>query len=119
MSKGDDGKEDNPGGDMPGGQSWELAKLVGRYETFSKGIERRLGKIEGHLEKTAEAFSDINSTMAAKTEQVDNLEDRIDKVEERDIDLSKRRRLQIDGTTLAAVILTLKELVHVIIAKLN
>ncbi len=101
----------------PGGQTWELAKLIGRYETFTEGVDRRLGKIEESLEQGANSFSEINSTMAAKSERLDQLEERVDHFENNG--LSKRRRLQIDGTTLAAIVLGIKEIVTAIIGVLS
>ena len=103
--------ESNDGGDGkgPGNPGWELARLVGRYETFTTSVERRLEKIEEHLEKDTETFSNIKTTIATKSEQIDDLEKRVDTIENGG--LSKRRRLQIDGTTIAAIILAFKELV--------
>ena len=104
----------NDNEDNPGDQSWELAKLIGRYETFTEGVDRRLDKIEGHLESGSKSFSEINSIMAKRTERINNIEERIEHFENNGI--SKRRRLQIDGTTITAIILTIKEIVTVLIS---
>lgn len=92
-----------------GGQSWELAKLVGNYERFTKDVDQKLARIEERLDEGAESFSSIKSTIATRTEQINNIEVRLKDVENNG-GLSRRRRWQVDGTTLAAVILTIKEL---------
>lgn len=97
-----------------GKENWELAKLIGKYETFTEGVDRRLGKIEGHLEKGSEAFMSINTTIATKTEQINNMEKRMEDLEDNG-GLSKRRRWQVDGTTLAAIALALKEIITAIL----
>ena len=102
-------------GANPGGQSWELARLVGRYETFTEGVDRRLDKIETHLENGTKSLSDVKSTMSKKAEQVDNIENRLKEVESNGGSISRRRRLQIDGTTIAAIVLALKEIIASII----
>ena len=99
--------------DPPGGQTWELAKLIGNYERFTKEVDRKLTGIDERLAKGQEAFTEINATMASKTEKLDNLEERMEDFEENG--LSKRRRLQIDGTTLGLVALALKEVVTTIV----
>ncbi len=107
---------DDKGGENPGPlgvQGWELAKLIGNYERFTQDVDSKLTRIEERLEKGQESFNEINSTMAAKTEKLDNLENRVTEFE--DNGLSRRRRLQIDGTTLAAVALALKEIVVTLI----
>ena len=91
------------------GQTWELAKLIGRYETSQEMTNERLGKIEKHLEK----FSEIDKIMATKAEKLDNIEDRTESLE--NDGLTKRRRLQIDGTTLATIILGFKEIILAIL----
>ena len=109
-----DGNDDYDDGN-PGGQNWELARLVGRYETFTKGVDRRLDKIENHLENGTRTISEIKNTMAKKSEQVDNIEERLKEVEDNGGNISRRRRLQMDGTTIAAVALALKEIITSII----
>ena len=107
----------NPGG--PGAPGWELANLVGRYETFTAGVERRLGKIEKKLEDGSKAFGNIDVIMARKEEHLEVVDSRLESLEEQDITLSKRRRWQIDGTALAAILLTLKEIVLAVIGWLH
>ncbi len=101
---------DKDGDENPGGESWELAKLVGNYERFTKDVDQKLARIEERLDEGAQSFSSIKSTIATKSEKIDNLEVRLTDVEN-DGGLSRRRRWQVDGTTIAAVILTVKEVV--------
>jgi len=102
---GKDGDDENPGG-----QSWELAKLVGNYERFTKDVDQKLARIEERLDEGAESFSSIKTTIATKSEKIDNLENRLEDLENNG-GLSRRRRWQVDGTTIAAIILTVKEIV--------
>ena len=106
---GKDGDDENPGG-----QSWELAKLVGNYERFTKDVDQKLARIEERLDEGAESFSSIKSTIATKTEQFNNLENRVEDLENNG-GLSKRRRWQADGTTIAATILAVKEILCAIL----
>jgi len=99
------------------GQTWELAKLIGRYETFTEGVDRRLDKIEEHLENGSKSFTEIQNIIAEKREQIDNIETRVKHFENNGF--SKRRRLQIDGTTIAAIVLALKEVVNAIVGALH
>lgn len=102
---GKDGDDDNPGG-----QSWELAKLVGNYERFTKDVDEKLTSIDKRLEEGAETFTNIKTTIAEKSVVIDNLENRLEDLENNG-GLSRRKRWQVDGTTIAAVILTIKEIV--------
>ena len=107
---------DDKGGKNPGPlgvQGWELAKLIGNYERFTQDVDSKLTRIEERLEKGQDTFVEIKTTMAAKTEQLENIDDRMNHFEQNG--LSRRRRLQIDGTTLAAVALALKEIVVTLI----
>jgi len=111
----------NPGPPGPGPHSsivpWELAKLIGNYERFTKEVDRKLTGIDERLEKSQETFTGINTVMATRAEQLDNIDNRLVNVEDNG-GLSKRRRWQVDGTTLAAVALTVKEIVAAIVAAL-
>ena len=117
MSDKDEGDGDNPTGAGLGGQTWELAKLVGNYERFTQDVDQKLSRIEDKLEEGAVTFGKIKTTIASKTVEIDNLENRVEDLE--DNGLSKRRRLQIDGTTVAAIVLTLKEVVTAILGALK
>jgi len=97
-------------GENSRGQSWELAKLVGNYERFTKDVDNKLTRIEERLDEGAESFSSIKLTIASKSEKIDNIDKRLADVENNG-GLSRRRRWQVDGTTLAAAILTFKEIV--------
>lgn len=100
-----------------GKETWELAKLVGNYERFTQDVDQKLSRIEDKLEESAETFGNIKSTIATKTVELNNLENRVEDLENNGGDLTKRRRLQINGTTLAAVVLTIKEIVTAILGQ--
>jgi len=119
MSDKDEGDGDNPTGAGLGGQNWELAKLVGNYERFTQDVDQKLSRIEDKLEEGAVTFGKIKTTIASKTVEINNLENRVEDLENKGGDLTKRRRLQIDGTTLAAIVLTLKEVVTAILGALK
>jgi len=108
------GKSDGDG-DNGDGQSWELAKLVGNYERFTQDVDTKLSRIEDRLNENAETFGEIKTTMATKTVEINNLENRVEDLEDNGGQLSKRRRWQIDGTSVAAIVLTLKEIVTAIL----
>ena len=106
-----DKDDENPG--ALGVQGWELAKLIGNYERFTQDVDSKLTRIEERLEKGQDTFVEIKTTMAAKAEQLENIDDRMNHFEQNG--LSRRRRLQIDGTTIAAIALALKEIVTTLI----
>ena len=109
----DDKDGENPGPGHLGVQGWELAKLIGNYERFTQDVDSKLTRIEERLEKGQDTFVEIKTTMAAKAEQLENIDDRMNHFEQNG--LSRRRRLQIDGTTIAAIALALKEIVTTLI----
>lgn len=102
-------------GDGDDGQTWELAKLVGNYERFTQDVDTKLSRIEDRLNENAETFSNIKTTIASKTVEINNLENRVEDLENNGGQLSKRRRWQIDGTSVATIVLTLKEIVAAIL----
>lgn len=113
MSEKDDG-DGNGFGAGPGGQTWQLAKLVGNYERFTQDVDQKLSRIETRLTESAETINEIKTTMATRAEQVNNIEDRVENLENNG-GLSKRRRWQADGTTIAATILAAKEIICAIL----
>lgn len=97
-------------GENPSGTSWELAKLVGNYERFTQDVDNKLSRIEDKLEDSAETFGMIKTTIAEKTMKINNIENRLENLENNG-GLSRRRRWQVDGTAIATVILTVKEII--------
>ena len=95
--------------DGDGDQTWELAKLVGNYERFTKDVDNKLFRIEERLDEGVNSFSGIKLTIASKSEKIDNIDKRLVDIENNG-GISKRRRWQVDGTTIAALVLAVKEI---------
>ena len=60
-------------------------QFMGAIKEFRESAEKRFDNIDRHLEKGTEAFTAINTTIAVKTEQINNLEDRLEDVEKKDV----------------------------------
>jgi len=60
-------------------------QFMGAIKEFRESTEKRLDSIDRHLEKGSEAFTAINTTIAVKTEQISNIEDRLGSLEKKDV----------------------------------